>query len=167
MNQRLVGLYNQLCCNFCPHHHFFYALRSSRDHRPTQRQNSHQLFENLSSIFPQPLNTKNAMTMDIDPPADDFEAKTTAFANWLKESQLVEIHPSVQIRDLRSGGAGRGLVTTVPLAKDELIFSIPRSNVITVKASRLNELIGEELHSLESPWLVMPFHSPIFLQPEW
>lgn len=101
------------------------------------------------------------MTMDIDPHADAFDAKTIAFTNWLKESQLVEIHPSVQICDLRSSGAGRGLVTNVPLAKDELIFSIPRSNVITIEASELNKLIGEELHSLGSPWLVMPFHPPI------
>ncbi|TGZ84872.1 SET domain-containing protein [Ascodesmis nigricans] len=86
------------------------------------------------------------------PPAE-FDHQTNNFASWLQSSQRVSVNPNITIRDLRSAGAGRGIIATAPLAKDELLFSIPRSSVLTLETSDLNALLGKELRKLESPWL--------------
>ncbi|KAK5004156.1 Ribosomal lysine N-methyltransferase 4, partial [Cryomyces antarcticus] len=67
---------------------------------------------------------------------DDFQNKSDSFMAWLRQ-QGASISPKIELADLRSRGAGRGVVATADIEADEELFTIPRSAVLTVENSEL------------------------------
>jgi hypothetical protein len=45
------------------------------------------------------------------PDADDFQRQSDEFTSWLSQQPGVRINPHIQVADLRSQGAGRGVGT--------------------------------------------------------
>lgn len=82
-----------------------------------------------------------------------FAQENNIFLAWLTASRKAVLNPKILLADLRSVGAGRGIVTREPLEDDELLFRIPCASVLTVENSALNQLIPEDLACLD-PWLV-------------
>ncbi|CBY00997.1 hypothetical protein IAQ61_011895 [Plenodomus lingam] len=82
----------------------------------------------------------------------DFDAAGQAFLAWLRRSGT-DISPKVQLEDLRSKGAGRGVVATQEIREHEVLFRIPRSAVLSVENSILSTEIPTSTFDLLGPWL--------------
>ncbi|KFY21405.1 hypothetical protein V493_07452 [Pseudogymnoascus sp. VKM F-4281 (FW-2241)] len=72
---------------------------------------------------------------------DQFEPKTETFLKWLNHIG-VQISSKAELTDLRAHGRGRALVAKGDFAEDELIFSVPRTSTLSVKAA-LPELLSD------------------------
>ncbi|KFX87115.1 hypothetical protein V490_08547 [Pseudogymnoascus sp. VKM F-3557] len=72
---------------------------------------------------------------------DQFESKTETFVKWLNHIG-VQISSKAELTDLRADGRGRALVAKGDFAEDELIFSVPRTSTLSVKAA-LPELLSD------------------------
>ncbi|KAE9962716.1 hypothetical protein BLS_010104 [Venturia inaequalis] len=84
---------------------------------------------------------------------DEFNARSKEFLGWLSRSGA-DINPKIDIADLRQQNAGRGVVSTANIDQDEVLFSIPRSIVLSVQNSPFRQQHGDLLSSLaEDPWL--------------
>lgn len=69
---------------------------------------------------------------------------------WLAKSSA-NISSKIALRDLREYDAGRGVVAISHIAEDELLFSIPRTSVLSVENSALSVKLREALQGLD-PW---------------
>ncbi|KAJ9642960.1 Ribosomal lysine N-methyltransferase 4 [Coniosporium tulheliwenetii] len=85
---------------------------------------------------------------------DDFDARSEAFMAWLKQSGA-EISEKIQLADLRTQHAGRGVVALHDIAEDEPLFTIPRSAILTSANSSLAQTHPSLLSALPDPWLAL------------
>ncbi|KAG6032667.1 hypothetical protein E4U41_007177 [Claviceps citrina] len=69
----------------------------------------------------------------------DFTEKTAAFLQWFKAIPGTTFSDAVQIVDLRSRGAGRGIVATRDIPADTTLFTIPRRAIISAETSGLRD----------------------------
>ncbi|KAI7904047.1 uncharacterized protein BX663DRAFT_432767 [Cokeromyces recurvatus] len=87
----------------------------------------------------------------------DFEEKGNAFLNWLKDNGTT-LSESIAFKDYRSENAGRGVVATKDIKEGELLFSLPRTILLSQYTTFLNktEGISEDLAKLSgwSPLIV-------------
>ncbi|KAF2811482.1 SET domain-containing protein [Mytilinidion resinicola] len=83
--------------------------------------------------------------------ADDFHSKSEAFMAWLN-SYSATTSNKIALRDLRRKDAGRGVVATSDIEEDELLFSIPRTSVLSVENSQLSKKAPSLFIELD-PWL--------------
>ncbi|KAJ8112560.1 hypothetical protein OPT61_g5096 [Boeremia exigua] len=67
----------------------------------------------------------------------DFQAATARFLNWFKSMGGNFNDDLLEIQDLRSQGAGRGIVAKKDIPEDCTLFTIPRSAIINVETSEL------------------------------
>ncbi|KAF2621291.1 SET domain-containing protein RMS1 [Macroventuria anomochaeta] len=67
----------------------------------------------------------------------DFQAATDRFLSWFKSAGGEFRDDLIEIQDLRSQGAGRGIVTKQDIPQDCTLFTIPRSAIINVETSEL------------------------------
>ncbi|KAK3074636.1 Ribosomal lysine N-methyltransferase 4 [Teratosphaeriaceae sp. CCFEE 6253] len=72
---------------------------------------------------------------DVEVP-DGFAANSQSFLAWLQQ-QGTSISPRIEIADLRSQGAGRGVLAKDDIPDDEVLFSILRSSILTTETSTL------------------------------
>ncbi|KLJ12691.1 SET domain-containing protein 6 [Blastomyces silverae] len=85
---------------------------------------------------------------------DRFSQLSDEFMCWLKQSAGVRVSPKIKIADLRSEGAGRGIVASSDITEDEELFAIPQNVVLSFRNSKLKDI----LHISESdlgPWLCL------------
>ncbi|KAJ9139389.1 Ribosomal lysine N-methyltransferase 4 [Pleurostoma richardsiae] len=68
---------------------------------------------------------------------DEYGRRTAAFLAWFKSLPGAYFHPGIEIQDMRSRGAGRGIVATSGIEPDTLLFTIPRKSVICSATSEL------------------------------
>ncbi|KAI9768437.1 MAG: hypothetical protein M1840_004846 [Geoglossum simile] len=87
------------------------------------------------------------------------EQRTGAFIEWLV-SNGGSVNPSVKLADHPGAGIGRGVFAIDDIAEDEVLFTIPRSAVLTTENSDLKfkMLSGDSTKdkvqaAFESPWL--------------
>ncbi|ANZ75617.1 BA75_02653T0 [Komagataella pastoris] len=66
---------------------------------------------------------------------DNFQTITEAYNKWLEAN--LELAGNVKIEDLREKNEGRGVVATRDINEDEVLFSIPRNNVLNIQTSSL------------------------------
>lgn len=86
----------------------------------------------------------------------NFEEQGEAFWQWL-EKNGTSLNKDIAIKDYRSEGAGRGIVATKDIKEGELLFSLPRSILLSHLTSSLKDLpCAEELAAL-------PGWSPLIL----
>ncbi|EON66015.1 hypothetical protein W97_05258 [Coniosporium apollinis CBS 100218] len=85
---------------------------------------------------------------------DDFDARSDAFMAWLRQSGA-EISGKIQLADLRTQHAGRGVVALQDIAEDEPLFAIPRSAILTSATSSLARTHPSLLSALPDPWLAL------------
>ncbi|OCK84807.1 SET domain-containing protein [Lepidopterella palustris CBS 459.81] len=81
---------------------------------------------------------------------DDFQAKSEAFMAWLANSTAT-VNNKIALRDLRELDAGRGVIAVADIAEDELLFSIPRSSILSVENSALVNKLPAIFEDLD-PW---------------
>jgi N-lysine methyltransferase SETD6 len=80
---------------------------------------------------------------------DSFGDKSEAFIRWLQQNGTI-ISPKIDLVDLRSQGAGRGVVAKEDIDDDAELFSIPRASCLTTETSNM----PDEIQLLvEDPWL--------------
>ncbi|KAK5134877.1 hypothetical protein LTR08_005967 [Meristemomyces frigidus] len=79
----------------------------------------------------------------------DFSTKSDAFLTWLQQIGTT-ISSKIQLADLRSRHAGRGVLATADIAEDEELFTVPRSSILTAEASSLPAEIKEQF---DDQWL--------------
>ncbi|KAI5918865.1 SET domain-containing protein [Camillea tinctor] len=72
-----------------------------------------------------------------------FDAKSASFLNWFKSWPGATFHPDIRITDLRGRSAGRGIVTTADIPEDTVLFTIPRSAIISTETSDLVKKIPQ------------------------
>ncbi|KFY07007.1 hypothetical protein V492_07517 [Pseudogymnoascus sp. VKM F-4246] len=72
---------------------------------------------------------------------NQFGSKTETFLKWLNHVG-VQVSSKAELTDLRADGRGRALVAKGDFAEDELIFSVPRTSTLSVKAA-LPELLSD------------------------
>ncbi|KAJ6282129.1 hypothetical protein J3E71DRAFT_198694 [Bipolaris maydis] len=82
----------------------------------------------------------------------DFDDTSRAFLDWLKHTGA-QINPKIQLADLRAKDAGRGVAAKQDIAEHELLFSIPRSSILSVENSILSTEIPPTTFALLGPWL--------------
>ncbi|RYN17336.1 hypothetical protein AA0113_g12206 [Alternaria arborescens] len=82
----------------------------------------------------------------------DFDSASQNFLTWLKQSGA-EISPKINLEDLRTKDAGRGVVATQNIAEHELLFRIPRASILSVENSILSTEIPASTFALLGPWL--------------
>ncbi|KAH9872771.1 hypothetical protein J1614_005165 [Plenodomus biglobosus] len=82
----------------------------------------------------------------------DFNSASQAFLTWLRQSGA-DISPKVQLEDLRSRDAGRGVVAIQDINEHEVLFRIPRSAIMSVENSILSTEIPASTFELLGPWL--------------
>ena len=79
---------------------------------------------------------------------DNFISRSQSFLHWLKQHGTT-VSPKIELADLRSRNAGRGVVATADIAEDEELFNIPRTSILTAE----NSSIPTELQVPNDPWL--------------
>ncbi|EXJ70595.1 uncharacterized protein A1O5_06665 [Cladophialophora psammophila CBS 110553] len=75
----------------------------------------------------------------------DFDQATARFVEWFTAADGTRLSPKVQLKDLRSEGAGRGAIAVEDVEEDEELFAIPRSLVLTVTTSSIPPALFEPL----------------------
>ncbi|KAI1505789.1 SET domain-containing protein [Biscogniauxia marginata] len=70
-----------------------------------------------------------------------FNAKSASFLDWFKSWPGATFHPDIRIQDLRSRGAGRGIVAVADIPEDTVLFQIPRAAIISTETSDLAKRI--------------------------
>ncbi|KAJ4389046.1 Ribosomal lysine N-methyltransferase 4 [Gnomoniopsis smithogilvyi] len=68
---------------------------------------------------------------------DPFITRTNEFLNWFKSQPGTTFHNDIEIVDLRSRGAGRGIIATADIPPDTVLFTIPRDTIISKETSSL------------------------------
>lgn len=81
--------------------------------------------------------------------SDEFSQQSTEFLAWLQRAGVL-ISPKIELADLRSRSAGRGVLAKKDIYEEEELFSIPRAIILRVANSRLPLAIRS---SIEDPWL--------------
>ncbi|KAJ5826163.1 hypothetical protein N7474_003301 [Penicillium riverlandense] len=81
-----------------------------------------------------------------------FERESHNFLTWLKSNPGVQVSPKIALTDLRSSGAGRGVVARTNIEEGEDLFSISRATILSVQNSDLKTLLAADLDEL-GPWL--------------
>ncbi|KAG6300529.1 hypothetical protein E4U45_003840 [Claviceps purpurea] len=79
-------------------------------------------------------------------PFSDFNDKTAAFLGWFHSLPGTTFSDAVQIVDLRSRGAGRGMVATRDIPADTTLFTIPRSAIITPDTSMIKQHLNRSTY---------------------
>ncbi|KAG6006950.1 hypothetical protein E4U21_006569 [Claviceps maximensis] len=74
-------------------------------------------------------------------PSSDFNDKSAAFLHWFKDLPGATFSDVVQIVDLRSRGAGRGMVAAQDIPSDTTLFTIPRCAIINAETSALRDQV--------------------------
>ncbi|KAF2132303.1 SET domain-containing protein RMS1 [Dothidotthia symphoricarpi CBS 119687] len=81
---------------------------------------------------------------------DEFQAATDRFLTWFKSVGGEFRDDLLEIRDLRSQNAGRGIVAIKDIPQDCTLFKIPRSVIINVQTSelakKLPDVFNEEIN---------------------
>ncbi|KAK7209155.1 hypothetical protein V2G26_016333 [Clonostachys chloroleuca] len=67
----------------------------------------------------------------------EFDQRTNSFLSWFKSLEGASFSDAIQIVDLRSKNAGRGIVATQDIPADTTLFEIPRKAIINVQTSEL------------------------------
>ncbi|KAJ5570261.1 uncharacterized protein N7459_009691 [Penicillium hispanicum] len=86
------------------------------------------------------------------PDLQNFQHQSDEFVSWLEANPGVNVNPKIILADLRSSGAGRGVVARTNIAEGEELFSIPRSLILAVQNSDLKSLLSHDVDAL-GPWL--------------
>ncbi|GFF78169.1 ribosomal lysine N-methyltransferase 4 [Aspergillus lentulus] len=86
------------------------------------------------------------------PDSDSFQRQSDEFITWLAGNPGVRINSKINVADLRSKSAGRGVVARSDIFDGEELFSIPRGLVLSVQNSKLKDLLSQDLEKL-GPWL--------------
>ncbi|KAJ4326417.1 Ribosomal lysine N-methyltransferase 4 [Neodidymelliopsis sp. IMI 364377] len=73
----------------------------------------------------------------------DFQQTTDRFLAWFKSVGGEFKDDLIEIKDLRSQGAGRGITAVKDLTQDCTLFTIPRSAIINVETSELPKKLPE------------------------
>ncbi|KAJ5107664.1 hypothetical protein N7456_004339 [Penicillium angulare] len=81
-----------------------------------------------------------------------FQQQSNGFVSWLESNPGVKVNPKIILADLRSTGAGRGVVARTNISEGEELFSIPRSLILAVQNSDLKSLLPQDVEAL-GPWL--------------
>lgn len=74
--------------------------------------------------------------------SNSFEEKGEAFCNWLT-SNGATISSSITLKDYRSEGAGRGVTANKDIKEGDLLFSLPRSILLSQLTSSLKDQVSE------------------------
>ncbi|KAK9375095.1 uncharacterized protein V1513DRAFT_414020 [Lipomyces chichibuensis] len=80
------------------------------------------------------------MTVDTE-----FDIQSDAFMDWLRAQSGVRIASKISLHDLRAQQQGRGVVASADIHEGELLFSFPRSVVLSIENSGITEKIPEIL----------------------
>ncbi|KAF3771314.1 SET domain-containing protein, partial [Cryphonectria parasitica EP155] len=72
-----------------------------------------------------------------------FEKQTVNFLAWFKSQPGTTFHDDIEIQDLRSRGAGRGIIATADIPADTTLFTIPRASIISRETSSLVKRLPE------------------------
>lgn len=84
----------------------------------------------------------------MDRADSDFAHATQSFLNWLKQGGSI-VSTKIALEDLRHQNAGRGVLAVQDIDENEDLFSIPRTQILSVKNSNLRD----ELKTLlDDPW---------------
>ncbi|KAF3004326.1 hypothetical protein E8E13_009393 [Curvularia kusanoi] len=67
----------------------------------------------------------------------DFQAATERFMTWFKSMGGEFRDDLIEIQDLRSKGAGRGIIAKTNIPSETTLFTIPRSAIINTETSEL------------------------------
>ncbi|KAL9129133.1 MAG: hypothetical protein Q9217_002343 [Psora testacea] len=81
---------------------------------------------------------------------DDYETKTICFWRWFQQRPHTSVSPKICIADLRAQGQGRGVLATRDIEKDEELFTLPLSDVLTTENSALNSTLQGKLSRLQT-----------------
>ncbi|CAI4038124.1 hypothetical protein SMKI_04G4640 [Saccharomyces mikatae IFO 1815] len=68
---------------------------------------------------------------------DDFSKNTESFIYWLKNIAKIDVSPKIEIKNLCYCNQGRAVVAIEKIRKDETLFEIPRSSVLSITTSQL------------------------------
>ncbi|KAK2616949.1 Ribosomal lysine N-methyltransferase 4 [Conoideocrella luteorostrata] len=71
----------------------------------------------------------------------DFNSETTAFLQWFKALPGATFSDAIDIVDLRSRGAGRGIVATRDIPADTTLFTLPRNAILNSETSGLRKTL--------------------------
>ena len=82
---------------------------------------------------------------------EDFEKLSRQFLRWLDQNGT-NISAKVELADLRSQRAGRGVLAKEDIDEDEELFSIPQSSILTIETSGLPVEIKEKV---DDSWLLL------------
>ncbi|KAI0017173.1 SET domain-containing protein [Xylariomycetidae sp. FL0641] len=72
-----------------------------------------------------------------------FDSTSAAFLQWFLKWPGATFHPNIKIADLRTQGAGRGIVATADIPEETTLFTIPRSAIISTQTSGLASKIPD------------------------
>ncbi|EMD84936.1 hypothetical protein COCHEDRAFT_1149681 [Bipolaris maydis C5] len=67
----------------------------------------------------------------------DFQSDSNRFLAWFKENGGVFRNDLLQIRDLRSKNAGRGIIAKQDIPEDTTLFTVPRNIILSTQTSDL------------------------------
>ncbi|KAF2868347.1 hypothetical protein BDV95DRAFT_500806 [Massariosphaeria phaeospora] len=81
-----------------------------------------------------------------------FDEASQSFLVWLTRSGA-DINPKIELKDLRSAHAGRGVVAANDVEVEELLFRLPRSAILSVENSILYNEIPKVTFEELGPWL--------------
>lgn len=102
---------------------------------------------------------------------DDFTHHSSAFMSWFTNIPQVTIHHSIQLADLRSHDAGRGLVALADIPANTDLFTLPRSCIISSETSALPKLLPASVFEDRDPWsaliLVMIYEYLLGADSQW
>lgn len=80
---------------------------------------------------------------------DDFQNKSKAFLDWFNEQSNASLHEDLELTDLRSKGAGRGILARKDIPAHTELFSIPRDSILSVENSQITKRIPNAFSTTE------------------
>ncbi|KAI0445099.1 SET domain-containing protein [Xylaria telfairii] len=72
-----------------------------------------------------------------------FEERTANFLHWFNALPGASFHPDIEIRDLRQNHRGRGIIAKNDIPEDTVLFTIPRTAIISTQTSDLAKRIPD------------------------
>ncbi|KAK9249191.1 hypothetical protein V1506DRAFT_527290 [Lipomyces tetrasporus] len=75
----------------------------------------------------------------------EFESQSDAFMTWLRAQSGVRITNKISFCDLRLQQQGRGVIANADINEGEVVFSIPRSVILSIENSGIAEKVPEIL----------------------
>ncbi|KAI6784946.1 ribosomal n-lysine methyltransferase 4 [Emericellopsis cladophorae] len=83
--------------------------------------------------------------------AQGFNSQSQAFLEWFNSIPGSTFSDAIELVDLRSANAGRGIIATKDIEEDSVLFTIPRTHILSKQTSALRSKLPQVFDADQAP----------------